>query len=227
MEINKHTSHEYDEELKDLRNKVLSMGGVVEQQLKDATKALLKSNMELADKAATSDYLVNEMEVEIDEEGAQIIAKRQPAAGDLRALITVLKVITDLERIGDEAEKIARLTMELSGETTVKDFRKELKHMVKLAKFLLSEALDCYARMDDIKALELSEVDNDLNHEFDNLTRLLISHAMEDPRTMTSALKINWCARSLERIGDHAINICEYVVYLVKGKDIRHTSRSD
>jgi len=224
MDLNNHTSHEYDEELKAIRSKVLTMGGIVEQQVKDATKALLKSNMKLADKAATSDHLVNDLEIEIDEESAQIIAKRQPAARDLRTVITVMKVINDLERIGDEAEKIARLSLELSDKSTLSDFRRELKHMVKLSRHLLVESLDCFARMDDIKAAELTKVDAELDHEFDNLARLLVSHAMEDPRTIKNILKINWCARALERIGDHAINICEYVVYLVKGKDIRHTT---
>ncbi len=222
MNIGQHISQEYNDELEDLRNRVLSMGRLVDQQFSDASQALLKGKIDLAQKVAKLDYKVNAMEVAIDEECAQIIARRQPAAIDLRNLFTVIKVVTDLERIGDESEKIARFASELSTDTKSMNFYKSLKHMVSIAKAMLADSLDCYARLDSQKALEISRMDAELDAEFENLNRLLSTYLLEDTKNIESTLKVTWCARAIERVGDHAKNICEYVVYVVHGRDIRH-----
>lgn len=224
LHLDQHISHQFNVELEDIRNKVLAMGGLVEQQVSKGLTALLEGDADLADDVATSDFQVNSLEVEIDEECIHVLARRQPAASDLRLLVTVIKVITDLERIGDEAEKMGRFSVELasSGDTLV--YRKELRHLGELVKSMLRDALNAFARMDVDAAINTAGRDKDVNVEYDSIQRLLASHMMEDPRQATSLFKINWCARALERIGDHSVNICEYVVYLVKGRDIRHTS---
>lgn len=222
MNTGQHISQEYNDELENLRSQVLSMGGLVEEQFSNASKALLENKTDLAQEVAQLDHKVNAMEVSIDEECAQIIARRQPAATDLRSLFTVIKVVTDLERIGDESEKIARFASELSTNPKSTIFYKNLKHMVSTAKSMLTDALDCYARLDAKKALEINVMDGELDAEFENLNRLLTTYLLEDTKNMESTLKVIWCARSIERVGDHAKNICEYVVYVVHGKDIRH-----
>lgn len=222
MNIGQHISQEYNDELEDLRNQVLSMGGLVEEQFSDASQALLNGKIELAQEVAKLDYKVNAMEVAIDEECAQIIARRQPTAIDLRNLFTIIKVVTDLERIGDESEKIARFASELLTDAKSMNFYKNLKHMASIARNMLTDALDCYARLDAKKALEISSMDVEIDAEFENLNRLLTTYLLEDTKNIESTLKVTWCARSIERVGDHAKNICEYVVYVVHGKDIRH-----
>jgi phosphate transport system protein len=200
------------------------MGGLVEAQADNAVKAMLERDVGLAKEVATSDYKVNAMEVAIDESCVQLIARRQPAASDLRLLIAVVKVITDLERIGDEAEKIGRYSIKLAKYPTVNQLHAELSHLSQLVLGMLHDALDAFARMDTELALKIVTNGDLVNKEYNNLSRLLITHMMEDPRNIKSVLRVTWCARSLERIGDHSRNICEYVVYFVKGKDIRHTS---
>ena len=224
LHLNQHISHQFNRELEDIRNKVLAMGGLVEQQVSKGLTALLESDSDLGQEVATSDFEVNALEVEIDEECIQILAKRQPAASDLRLIVTVIKVITDLERIGDEAEKMGRFSIGLSDAKEVPSYRKELRRLGDLVKSMLRDALDAFARLDVDAALRTAERDADVNAEYDTLSRLLATHLMEDPRHVSILLKITWCARALERIGDHSVNICEYVVYLVKGRDIRHTN---
>lgn len=225
MEIGQHISQKYNEALETLRNQVLKMGGAVELQASNALKALLERDDELAELVATSDYKINKMEVEIDEECAQIIARRQPAAGDLRLLLATAKLVTDLERIGDEAEKIGRYAIKLAKKDTVMEMHAELSHLGELVLEMLHGSLDCFARMDADQAMNIVSEDDKIDKEFDALSRLLITHMMEDPRNIKNVLRVIWCARALERMGDHAQNICEYVIYLVKGKDVRHTSR--
>jgi phosphate transport system protein len=223
--IKKHIIHDYDLELKELVGRVLSMGEAVLGQLNDAVTALLQDDVEVAKKVASSDYIINKMEVDIDEECVAIIATRQPAAGDLRLVISVIKVITDFERIGDEAEKIGRFISQLSDQEILQGYYKELKHTSKISTQMLQGCIESYKNLDAKKAKEILKLDKELNHEFENLSRLLITHMMEDNRNIKNMLRISWCARALERVGDHSKNICEYVIYLVKGKDIRHTGK--
>ncbi|PIE00220.1 MAG: phosphate transport system regulatory protein PhoU [Thiothrix nivea] len=223
MEMGQHTSQQYNHELEDVRNLAMQMGGIVEKQLANALKSLIESNIDLAEKVAISDYKVNRLEVSIDEQCAQIIARRQPTAGDLRMLIAIIKSVTDLERIGDEAEKIARFSAKT---TTIgnKNLHVSLRHLGNYVKDMLRDSLDAMARMDAKKALAITQSDGRIDNEFDSLSRDLLTRMMEDPRNIQDSLNVTWCARSLERIGDHCKNICEYVVYLVEGKDIRHVS---
>ena len=224
MDLGQHISKRYNKELEDIRSKVLQMGGLVELQTEKAVKSLLDQDLDLAIEVAKSDHKVNTMEIEIDEECTQVIARRQPTASDLRLVIAVVKVITDLERIGDEAEKIARYSKKLAKKKAINNLHTELTHLSKLVIDILHESLDAFARLDDNQAMKIIGEDGKINKEVDNLSRLLITFMMEDPRLIKSAIRVNWCARSLERIGDHAQNICEYVIFLVKGKDVRHSS---
>ena len=223
MKLGQHISQRFNKSLEDIRNKVLKMGGLVEAQAENAVKALLECDAELADRVASADHEIDQMEVEIDEACIQLIARRQPAASDLRLVIAVVKVITDLERIGDEAEKIGLYSIKLAKKQTINSLLTELTHLSQLVVSMLHDALDSFARMDTEQAIKVIGLEQEVNQEFNNLSRLLITHMMEDPRNIKNVLRITWCARSLERIGDHSRNICEYVVYLVKGKDIRHT----
>lgn len=225
LHLDQHISHQFNKELEDIRNKVLTMGGLVEQQVTNGLTALLEEDNDLATRVAESDFEINKLEVEIDEDCTQVLAKRHPAASDLRLIVTVIKVITDLERIGDEAEKLGRFSRDLSSMPDESpSYRKELRHLGELVKSMLQDSLDAFVRMDVDAALAIAQRDEDVNREYENLERLLSTHLVEDPRQVSKLFKITWCARALERIGDHSVNICEYVVYLVKGRDIRHTS---
>ncbi|MEN8261266.1 MAG: phosphate signaling complex protein PhoU [Pseudomonadota bacterium] len=227
MENNKirhHISQQFNQELEDMRNKVLAMGGLVERQIEDAVKALASGDMELADNVISQDHIVNGMEVAMDEECTRILARRQPAAFDLRLLIAVIKTITDLERIGDQAERVARMAIRMADLGRPKTHYTELQHLGNLVREILHKALDTFARMDAEGAAAVARLDLDADHEYDSVMRQMITHMMEDPRNVRYTLNIIWAARALERIGDHARNICEYVIYFVKGKDVRHTS---
>ena len=224
LDINTHISRQYNEELEDIRTRVLQMGGLVEKHTEQALIALLKGDAELGETVSTNDYLVNKMEVEIDEECSQIIARRQPAASDLRLVMTVIKVITDLERIGDEADKIARMAVRLAGEERPKNNYQEIQFLGNHVQRMVHDALDAFARLDTDAALRVAREDRQVDKEYEGVMRQMITYMMEDPRTITRVLNVIWAARALERIGDHARNICEYVIYLVKGKDIRHIS---
>ncbi len=224
QDLGQHISHQYDDDLESLRSRVLNMGGLVEKQVENALLAFTKSDSSLADEVATSDYKVNAMEVTIDEECTQLIALRQPAASDLRLVMTIIKTITDLERIGDEAEKIGRHAVKLATVERTPTYFLEVKHMGERVRKMLHDSLDAFARMDTNAALTIAQGDREINDEYDALVRQLITHMMEDPRAIKRALRVMWCARSLERIGDHAKNICEYIIYTVAGTDIRHTS---
>lgn len=224
QDIGQHISHQYDEDLESLRSKVLNMGGLVEKQVQNALLALTRADSSLAEDVATSDYRINSMEVAIDEECTQVIARRQPAASDLRLLVTIYKTITDLERIGDEAEKIGRHAVKLAAIERTPTYFSEIKHLGEQVCKMLHECLDALARMDIDSAFVIAQGDRAINDEYDALTRQLITYMMEDPRSIKRSLRVMWCARSLERIGDHAKNICEYVIYTVAGQDIRHTS---
>jgi len=222
LHLDQHISQKYNNELEDIRNRALAMGGLVEKQVSGGLQALLDGDSELGENIALADHEVNAMEVEIDEECLHVLARRQPAASDLRLIFTVVKIITDLERIGDEAEKLGRLSVKLSNSEQLPVYHKELRHLGGLVVSLLRDALDSFARLDVEAAIRTAARDKDIDNEYDTLSRLLITRIMEDQREVKNVLRIGWCGRALERIGDHAVNICEYVVYLVKGRDIRH-----
>jgi len=224
LHLDQHISQQFNLELEDIRNRVLHMGGLVEQQVDNGLTALIEADEALGRQVSESDYEVNKMEVDIDEECTHVLARRQPAASDLRLIVTVIKVITDLERIGDEAEKLGRFSVELASELDAPVYRKELRHLGELVKSMLRDALDAFARLDVDAALKTAARDADVNSEYNTLQRSLATHILEDPRQVSNVFKMTWCARALERIGDHSVNICEYVVYLVKGRDIRHIS---
>jgi phosphate transport system protein len=225
--ITGHISKRFDQELEDIRNQVLSMGGLVEKQVANGIRCLVESDSELARKVVAEDHRVNRMEVGIDDQCVQILARRQPAAGDLRLIVAVIKTITDLERIGDQAEKLGKIQLELERQEVPSSTFIKLEHLGELVARILHSALDAFARMNVDDAMATIEMDIKVNDEYDGLMREMITHMMEDPRTIRSSLRISWCARALERIGDHAKNICEYVVFLALGKDVRHTEATD
>jgi len=222
--IGQHISQQYNTELEDVRNRVMAMGGLVEQQLENALNAMEKGDIELAEQVVYNDVNVNAFEVSIDEECGVILARRQPAASDLRLVVTIIKTITDLERIGDQAERVAIVGMRLAegdrGENA--HWHVSLRHLGNHVRQLLHDALDAFARMDPEAAVRVAKEDVLVDKEYDALMRQLITFMMEDARTITRSLEAMWAARALERIGDHARNICEYVIYMVKGKDVRH-----
>ncbi|UJS23008.1 phosphate signaling complex protein PhoU [Thiothrix winogradskyi] len=224
MNTTQHTSQKYNHELEEARSKLMTMGGLVETQVTNAIKALLERDSALGEKVAYSDHEINAMEVALDEHCAEIIARRQPAASDLRLLITIIKVITDLERIGDEAEKVGRYAVEMTESATYGDLHNSLRHLGEHVKIMLSDTLDALARLDVAQAMQVVKNDQQVDDEFDSITRQLYTRMLEDPRYIKDSLNVTWCARSLERVGDHCKNICEYVIYLVKGKDVRHTN---
>lgn len=220
-----HTLKQFDADLEDIRAKVLQMGGMVEEQIMRAIGALTTGDVGLARQVVESDVRVNALEVQIDEECSTVIARRQPAAKDLRMIMTVVKTITDLERIGDEAAKIARMTLSLYGSARPAMPRiTEIQHVADIALGMLRNALDAFARLDLAVAAKVVRQDEQVDSEFKAILRQLITFMMEDPRTISHSLDILFIAKSIERIGDHAKNMSEYVVYLVKGKDVRHTS---
>lgn len=222
--LDTHISRQYNAELENIRTLVLQMGGLVEQQIEQAIIALGQGNTALAEAVIVADYKVNNFEVTIDEECNQIIARRQPAAGDLRLVLTVIKTITDLERIGDEAEKIARMAIQLANDERPKNNYMELQTLGNHVRQMVHNALDAYARMDTVAAVRVAGDDRQIDQEYEGVMRQMITFMMEDPRTISRTLNVIWAARALERIGDHSRNICEYVIYLVKGKDVRHIS---
>ena len=224
LQLGHHISKRFNLELEEVRNQVMKMGGLVELQVRNGLTALLASDDELGAKVVEADVEVNSLEVEIDEVCTQILARRQPAASDLRLMVSIIKTITDLERIGDEAVKLGRNAIKLSDDGKSARQLVELRHLGEHVNETLNKALTAYARMDVDAAIEIIKNDEVIDDEFDNISRLLITKMMEDPREIKNALRISWCARALERIGDHTKNICEYIVYLVKAKDVRHTS---
>ena len=219
-----HISQQFEADLQDIRSRVLAMGGLVEQQVGSALKALKKADLELAHQVIAADNEVNNLEMSIDEECIQIIALRQPTASDLRLVSVILKTLTDLERIGDEATSIARKALNLADKEHPKKSYRELSSIGNHVRGMLRDALDAFARLDVDAAIEVARQDNEIDEEYESFTRTMITYMMEDPRTISRVLDLMWSARALERIGDHARNLCEYVIYLVEGKDVRHLS---
>jgi len=225
--ITDHISRRFNNDLEDLRNSVLSMGGLVEAQLSRAIAAIVSGDSDLGIKVANDDYKVNSLEVSIDEECSRILATRSPAASDLRLIVAVIKTITDLERIGDEAEKIGFLASQLAAMDRPTDSYRELKYLGNHVAEMLRASMDAFARLDTDAALEVVREDDKVDEEYDAITRQCITRMMEDPRSIRRFMNVTWAARSLERIGDHAKNIGEYVIYMVQGRDVRHTENFD
>ena len=219
-----HSSKQFDAELEAIRTKVLLMGGLVEQQISNAIDGLASGNLAALDEVIENDHQVNRMEVELDEACSVVLARRQPAAGDLRMLITVIKSITDLERMGDEAEKIARMARAIHEAGGLYAPKIELAHMATVTVSMLRHSLDGFARLDAQAAAHVVRQDQAVDDEFRSVLRQLITFMMEDPRTISRSLDLMFIAKAIERIGDHAKNMSEYVVYMVKGRDVRHIS---
>jgi phosphate transport system protein len=225
MMNNEHTSKQFEAELEALRARVLQMGGLVEEQIKLALEALISGDLELCAKVENDDHLVNAQEVGIDEDCSTIIARRHPVAGDLRMVMTVVKTITDLERIGDEAAKIARMAKLINSTDRLQPPRTvEIRRMSTIALEMLRTSLDAFARLDVAASADVVRRDRHVDDEFRGVLRQLITFMMEDPRTISVSIEILFIAKAIERIGDHAKNISEYVIYMVKGKDVRHTT---
>jgi phosphate transport system protein len=225
MVSSEHTSKQFDAELEEVRAQVLQMGGLVEKQVKEAVESLLSGDVAKMDHVIANDHRVNALEVEIDENCNKIIARRQPAAGDLRLVMTIIKTITDLERIGDESEKIARMGKLLAQrDRNVVPRNQEIRHVANMALDMLRNSLDAFARLDLSMAAQVVRQDEAVDEEFRSIIRYLITFMMEDPRTISMALEILFVAKAIERIGDHAKNMSEYVVYMVKGRDVRHVT---
>lgn len=219
----KHSSRKFNQVLEQLRTSVMEMGGLVEQQVVDAVEAIVTGDSALGLQVVNNDHKVNAMEVAIDEECNRILATMAPAAHDLRLLIAVIKTITDLERMGDEAERIGRLAAHLASEQKPVGSYREIKHLGDHVLEMLHDSLDAFSRLDPVDALAVVEEDKLVDEEYDLINRGCIGAMMEDNRNIHRFMDISWVARSLERIGDHATNISEYVIYMVQGKDVRHT----
>lgn len=219
-----HISKQFDDELENVRAKVLEMGGLVEQQLNNALKSLIDGDPELGTEVIETEVQVNSFDVSIDQECTKILARRQPAASDLRLVMAITKTITDLERVGDEAEKIAKMGLELTEKQGPKSYYVGINAMGNLVSRLLHDALDAFARMDSRQAVEVAGKELEADDQYGAILRQLITYMMEDARNISGALDAVWVARALERIGDHSRNICENIIYLVEGKDVRHTS---
>lgn len=222
MTFDKHTSAQFNAELEDARKHLMEMGGLVEQQIETAFKSLMEVDTDLATKAIQKDKDVNKMELTIDKETTQILAKRNPAASDLRFIIAVTRTVNELERIGDEAAKIAKQAIELAETGSGPQGYVELRHIGEKVRQMVRSSLDSFARLDAETALSVMHQDKAVDLEYGTAIRTLVTTMMEDPRSISRALNVMWALRSLERIGDHARNIAETVIYLVKGKDVRH-----
>lgn len=223
-----HIFKQFDAELEQVRARILQMGGLVEEQINKAIKALTDGDLVLADEVIANDFHINDLEVQIDEECTKIIALRQPTAGDLRMIMTVEKTITDLERIGDKAEKIARMAKKIYKPDRISTPRfTEIKHMSDMVLEMLRASLDAFARLDVSAATQLKRQDIQVDEEFDAVLRHLITFMMEDPRMISTSIDILFAAKAVERIGDHAKNIAGYVVYMAQGKVVRHSTMEE
>ncbi|MBK1612550.1 phosphate transport system regulatory protein PhoU [Rubrivivax gelatinosus] len=223
----KHLSTQFDAELSGISSRVLEMGGLVESQVAQALYALTQFSGETASQVLQQEERVNQFEVEIDRDLSAIIARRQPTARDLRLLIAVSRTIGNLERVGDEAARIARTVQRLINTGVSSRMRlpvTDLDFEANLALAQLRKALDAFARLDTARALEVLKQDDQIDQEFDGLLRKLITYMMEDPRTISSSIDLIFVAKAIERVGDHAKNLAEAIIYVVKGTDVRHTS---
>lgn len=227
MDITSHTHHisqQYNLELETIRTHLSEMGGMAQRQVNDAIQSLIDADVERAEQVVRADNKVNSMEMTIDEECVRILARRQPAASDLRLVIAVTKAITDLERIGDEASKIARQAIAMNKDGLAPRGYIEVRHIGNNVARMLQDALDAFARLDMDLALNVVQTDKQVDMEYSTAMRELVTFMIEDPRSITRVLNIMWSLRALERIGDHARNLAQYVIYLVNGEDVRHSN---
>ena len=224
----KHLSTQFDSELNGVSSRVMELGGLVESQIRQAIYALSAYSTEVADQVFETEIRVNAMEIQIDHELSSIIARRQPTARDLRLLIAISKTTANLERVGDEANKIARMAKSIIESGSARTLpTSDLRVAADLASGLLRKALDAFARLDVNAAVTILKEDDLIDKEFDGFVRKLVTYMMEDPRTISASLDLLFLAKAIERIGDHAKNIAEFIIYIVKGADVRHTSMQE
>jgi phosphate transport system protein len=228
FDLDRHISKQYNTDLEDLRTELLEMGGLVQEQVRDAITAISNADIQLAERVVIIEDEVDAKEIELDEHCTSILARRQPAASDLRMVLAVSKITRDLERMGDEARKVAKMALALeedpsaSGQGYV-----ELRHLGNGVLHMVDETLNAFARFDVNTAMEVAREDKIVDQEYKSATRELITYMMEDPRSISRVMNVMWALRALERIGDHARNIAEHIIYLVRGLDVRHTSVSE
>lgn len=222
-----HISKQFNEELEDVKNHMLEMGGIIEKRLSDAIVSIVETDTGVSTRIIEEDDAIDAMEVMIDEECNLIIARRQPAASDLRMVLGIIKAVRDLERIGDETSKIAWMSVKLAEEGDFPGGFVEFKRLGERVSKMVNMALDCFARYDAEAAVEVAQYDATIDAEYGSAMRVMITYMMEDPRSITRILNMLWALRALERIGDHAKNICEHVIYVVKGMDVRHGKLDD
>ena len=224
LNLDQHISRQFNEDLEEIKTSMLEMGGLVEKQVGDAIRALEDADSGLAERVIEVESQIDEMEMDIDETCITLIARRQPAATDLRLVIAVTKTIRDLERIGDEAQKIAKMAIKLSEEGNAPRGYMEVRHIGNCVRKMLDDSLDAFSRFDSEAAIATMHEDREVDMDYKTALREMITYMMEDPRSISRSMNILWALRSLERVGDHAKNICEHIVYLVQGRDIRHTN---
>jgi phosphate transport system protein len=224
MQSAAHTSKHFDAELETIRSQVLEMGGIVEYQIRYAVEALRSGDAALVTRVIRDEARVNQLEREIDEACTQVIARRAPAANDLRFLMMVYKTLTDLERIGDEAKKIALVARSLRLAERSNHDLPQIQRVAALVIDMLRRALDGLARLDAQAVPDVVRLDDEVDEQFKGILRQLLTYMIEDPRTISRSIDVIFVAKSLERVGDHAKNICEYVIYMIKGKDVRHVT---
>lgn len=222
-----HISKQFNVELEEIKKRMLEMGGAVEKQLSDAIVAMIEADSSLGEKVMKDDDEIDAQEVSIDEECGLILARRQPAASDLRLVLAIIKTVRDLERIGDESSKVARMGVKLAEEGDFPEGFIEFRHLSDRVANMVHQALDAFARYDAEEALRVAQYDREVDSEYGSAMRSMITYMMEDQRSITRVLNILWALRALERIGDHAKNISEHVIYLVKGTDVRHEKLED
>ncbi len=223
-QLTQHYSQQFDADLDQIRNQVAQMGILVEEQLQQALTALQSGTPAQAKEVIANDYKVNAYDVDIDEQCTRILALRQPTASDLRLVLTVIKTTADLERIGDEAKRIARMAARITARHTGPDLNNRIEHLGRQVSTMLHRALQVFMQLDIAEAIAVAREDDRVDREYEGLMRESMTYMMEDPRAIPKLMDVIWSARALERIGDRCCNICEYVLYFVKGKDVRHIS---